>query len=79
MTIYAVIIDDELDNAPFVKLIAHSSDISSLKTTINFNPYGAYSKIEKVKFVIKQLEALTLTTTFNGQRVEAHICAVDPF
>lgn len=75
MNFYAVIVDDDLEHSPVVRLIATGPTTASIQYTTDFNPYATYSKVLKSNFTIAQIQPLVLKTTFNGQIVNAHICA----
>lgn len=74
MGFYAVVIDDDFKYAPMVRLVRVGPAPGPLLATKWFEPYGPYSKCDKVSFAIEQLTPLTLTSTINDQLVPAHVC-----
>lgn len=77
MSFYAVVIDDDFTYAPMVRLIKTGPSPASLLATKCFEPYGTYSKCDKLAFAITQRECLVLTSTINNQPVPAHVCQFD--
>jgi hypothetical protein len=77
MTIYAVVIDDDLNFARAIRLVSSGPDPRSLEGTQSYDPYGAYSKLYKSSFNIAEIEPINLVSTINGQQVPAHICRLD--
>ncbi|WP_036167512.1 hypothetical protein [Massilia sp. 9096] len=77
MTIYAVVIDDDLEFARAIRLVSSGPDAGSVEGTQSYDPYGAYSKLYKSSFDITQLDPILLVSTINGQPVPAHVCRID--
>jgi hypothetical protein len=74
MSFYAVVIDDDFQYAPMVRLIRVGPAPGPLLATKWFEPYSPYSKCDKVGFAITQGAPLILTSTINNQPVPAHVC-----
>lgn len=76
MSFYAVVIDDDFQYAPMVRLIRVAPAPGPLQATQWFDPYLSYSRCDKVGFAIAQGAPLVLTSTINDQAVPAHVCQI---
>lgn len=73
MSFYAVVIDDDYQYAPMVRLIRVGPAPGPLLATKWFDPYLSYSRCDKVGFAIAQGAPVVLTSTINNQAVPAHV------
>jgi hypothetical protein len=71
---YAIFLKDELDNAPFLRVIAESSNLGSFSPPPPYNSLGSYPSIRKSSFNITVITPITLTSMQTGEAVPAFIC-----